>query len=194
MSIRVICFLAAFVLGGPGVLLLGDAAFLRTKGWLAERLILRAWREHLHDGAIHRPWAWADLFPVAELRVPQRGIRRMVLSTAAGSGMAYGLGHLDGTAEPGRSGNVVLVGHRDKWARFMEELETGDEVRLDIRGGSRLYRVARCEVVPREATEVAGRWGGDRLTMITCYPFGGLTRSRWRYVITCVPETNGTVE
>ncbi len=171
------------------MLLLGDAACLRAKGWLAERLIERAFEAHLRDGRPHRPWRFADFHPVARLDAPRVRARRIVLSGAAGSSMAFGLGHVDGTALPGRPGACALAGHRDSWAAFLEQLRPGDELRLVTWSGTRVYRVSTTEVVSKDRAELLDDDGGSRLTLVTCYPFSGLLRSPWRYVVRCAAAT-----
>jgi len=39
-------------------------------------------------------------------------------------------------------------------------------------------------VVPRDQTDLLDPTPQDRLTLLTCYPFGALLRSPWRYVVT----------
>ncbi len=51
----------------------------------------------------------------------------------------------------------------------------------------RRYTVRDLEVLPQGRIDVVDRAGEDRLTLITCYPFGGLLRSRWRLVIAATP-------
>jgi sortase A len=171
--------------------LAGGAALLAEQGWLgakaalAEQLIDRAFIAHLHDGRPHRPWNWADTHPIARLEVPRLGIRRTVLAGCSGSSMAFGPGHIDGSAEPNQPGNCALGGHRDSWFGFLRELRHGDEILLRTREGLVRYRVGRIAVRsmwdagPLEPTEQR------RLTLITCYPFDGLRRTEWRYVVTC---------
>jgi sortase A len=179
---------AAALAGGSGMLLLGEQTYLKGKGWLAGRLIERAYAAHLADGKPHRPWSWADHRPIAGLE-----LRRIVLSGASGGSMAFGLAHLDGTALPGERGNCVLAGHRNTWASFLERLRVGDELQVETRAGRLSYRVHRLSIVRKEAVEVLEPSGDERLTFITCYPFRGLASSPWRYVVTCprIPASAG---
>jgi len=182
---RVALAVAALSCGG---LLLGEQAWLAVKARLAAVLIDHALEAHLRDGAVHRPWSWADTYPVARLEVPRLGIRRHVLSGASGSSLAFGPGHVDGTAAPNTHGNCVLAGHRDSWFAFLEELRDGDRVQLRAHGSVRRYEVVETRVVSMwdaEAVEAAGR---EELTLITCFPFDGLLPSPWRYVVRCEPE------
>jgi sortase A len=176
---------ALLVTGGA---LLGQQAWLWGKAALAERLIERAFDAHLDDGRVHLPWRWADTWPVARLEVPRLGVRRIVLTGASGSTLAFGPGHVDGTALPNRSGNSAVAGHRDSWFAFLRELDRGDRVVLTTHDEVRVYTVVETAVRSMWDVEVLEPSAGRRLTLITCYPFDGPPRSPWRYVVTGAEE------
>jgi sortase A len=190
VTVRRLLVASAAVAGAAGLLLLGDQACRRAKGALAARLVERACAAHLADGRPHRPWSWADHHPVARIDVPRLGVRRVVLSGASGSSLAFALGHVDGTALPGSPGNCVVTGHRDTWAAFLERVRVGDEIRVETRLGVRAYRVRSLEVVSEDEVEILEPVGETRLTLFTCYPFSGLVRSPWRLVVTCEPAAS----
>jgi sortase A len=175
---------ACVILGG---LLLGQQAWLAAKARLAGHLIDQAFAAHLVDGKAHPPWSWADTHPVGRLEVPRLGVRRTVLAGASGSSLAFGPGHVDGTAAPNGPGNSVVAGHRDSWFAFLEQLRLGDEVVVTTGDGVRRYRVAKIDVHSMWDAEVATSIGDTRLTLVTCYPFDGLVGSTHRYVVTCLP-------
>ncbi len=176
---------AAGVLAVAGSLLVAAELYMRAKSRLAAQLIERALSAHLVDGAAHRPWPWADVAPIARLRVPRLGVQRAVLSGATGATLAFGLGHVDGTAAPGAPGNVALGGHRDHWAAFLAELVPGDRLLLEAHGSRRTCVVTGRSVVAQDAPQALEQTSDDRLTLVTCWPFGGLVGSPWRYVVTC---------
>ncbi len=172
------------LLGGGSIL--GGDLYLGAKAALARVLIRQAFSRHLADGELHPPWSWADMAPVARLDFPGRGIRRYVLTGATGGSLAFDVGHIDGTALPNRSGNSVLTGHRDGRFAFLEELEEGDPVMVRTFAVVREYRVASVSVVQAGDATVLEN-DGDRLTLVTCWPFGGMTPSTLRYVVSCRP-------
>lgn len=189
MKIRRTLFAVSLVLAVSGVSLLGGQAYMRTKALAAALLIERAWAWHLIDGRPHRPWSWADTHPIARLEIPRLGVRRTVLEGASGSSLAFGLGHVSGTAFPGTPGNAAIAGHRDSWAAFLKDLRAGDEVRLQTRSGDwQGYRVTGIDIVSRHETRVLDPGSSSRLTLITCYPFDGVLRSPWRYVVSAALE------
>jgi sortase A len=182
--LHVLVSLAPLVLGA---VLLAEQGWLDAKAALAGILIDRAFAAHLEDRRVHRPWRWADTHPIARLAVPRLGVRRTVLEGSSGSSMAFGPGHVDGTAAPNRPGNCVLAGHRDSWFAFLGRLEIGDEVTLRTPDGLERYAVSDISVRSRRDTAVLGPTPGWRLTLITCYPLDGILRSDLRYVVTCRP-------
>jgi sortase A len=175
---------ACVVLGG---LLLAEQGWIAAKAAVARQLIDRAFAAHLRDGRDHRPWSWADTHPMARLSVPQLGVERTILSGASGASLAFGPGHVDGTARPNAAGNCVVAGHRDSWFAFLEDLRAGDELVLETRDGVRRYRVVTTAVHSMWDGEVSAGTMATRLTLVTCYPFGALTGSDLRYVVVAEP-------
>jgi sortase A len=175
--------LAGAILLLPGSLLLARAGWIKAKGAVGEVLIDRALAATLEDGRARRPWSWADMHPVARVIVPRLGIERPVLSNASGPALAFGIGHVDGTAGPAAAGNCVLAGHRDSWAAFLADLRVADTVVIEAPGRRAAYRVASTGVVRFDDARVLRDEGDDRLTLVTCWPFRGWLHSPWRYVV-----------
>ncbi len=167
--------------------LAGRSTWMGAKGILAEHLIARAFAAHVQDGEVHRPWSWADVHPVASLEVPRLGVRRYVLTGASGSSLAFGVGHLDGTSPPNSDGNCVLTGHRDTRFAFLEELRVGDELILNSRRESRAWVVEALAIVDDTEIDLLEETSSRLLTLMTCYPFHGLTPGPQRFVVWCRP-------
>ena len=184
-------FAGAVLLLGAGGALLGHRGYLEAKAILAGRLIDRAFAAHLRDSKAHRPWTWADTYPIAILELERLGIRRSVLAGASGTSLAFGVGHIDGTAWPNAPGNCALAGHRDRTFAFLEQVRPGDVLRLRTAGSIREYVVDGAAVVARTDTGALQPAGDRRLTLVTCYPFNGLLRSPWRYVVTASAVAHG---
>ena len=191
MRARRVLLSGAILLLGAGGALLGRRGYLEAKAVLAGHLIERAFAAHLRDGQPHRPWTWADTYPIAALELDRLGVRRTVLTGASGTSLAFGAGHIDGTARPNRRGNCVLAGHRDGAFAFLEEVRPGDVLRLRVADSVREYVVDGAGVVARTDIAALGPTIDRRLTLVTCYPFAGLLKSPWRYVVTAAAAGPG---
>jgi LPXTG-site transpeptidase (sortase) family protein len=85
------------------------------------------------------------------------------------------IGHHEGTANPGETGNMVLAGHRDinsALFRELDRLEPGDDVFVSNTLGEYHYVVQESMVVGPDHTEVMDPTPDRRLTLITCTPIG----------------------
>ena len=89
------------------------------------------------------------------------------------------IGHHEGTANPGETGNVVLAGHRDinsALFRELDRLKPGDEVFVSNSLGEYRYVVNDSFVVGPSHTEVMDPTTDKRVTLITCTPIGLATQ------------------
>ncbi|MFL5732960.1 MAG: sortase, partial [Chloroflexia bacterium] len=97
------------------------------------------------------------------------------------------IGHHEGTANPGETGNVVLAGHRDinsALFRELDRLKPGDEVFVSNGLGQEFkYVVKESFVVTPDHTEVMDPTDDKRVTLITCTPIGLATQ---RLVVTAI--------
>ena len=177
------------------VLQFGQAGYIQAKAWLAQTLISQAWQKTLAGQTQVKPWPWADTWPVARLRVPARGVELYVLAGSQGRTLAFGPGHVFGTADPGEAGNSVIGGHRDTHFAFLQWLQAGDAVAVEMPSGEvATYQVTEQRVVDKDDTGVmAPVPDAPRLTLVTCYPFDALRAGGpLRYVVTAEPAVPGT--
>jgi sortase A len=179
--------LLAFVLG-TGFLLHG--AYIPAKAWVAQMLLDAAWDRRLAGAANGRPWPWADTMPLARLRQPRLGIDQIVLEGASGRVLAFGPGHIFGSARPGEAGNVVISGHRDTHFRWLARVRGGDELMLQTDDGrNRSYRVVQTSVHHESDIGLLDPLEGDQLRLLTCYPFDAVAPgTTQRYVVTALPS------
>src|SRR5215831_4456000 len=128
----------------------GGGFAIRAKAILAQILVRDAWARTLAGERQAKPWPWADTWPVARLAIPERNIDLFVLAGANGRTIAFGPGHVFGTALPGDEGNSVIGGHRDTHLAFLRDTKPGTEIRVQRPDGP------------------------TRITLVTCYPFDAL--------------------
>ena len=181
---------AALLVALAGAGSCGQGAWILAKAGLAQILLLRA-GQHTRAGELRaRPWSWADTWPVARLQAPRHDAGMIVLAGASGSVLAFGPGHLDGTALPGTAGNSVIAGHRDTHFEFLRAVEPDDEIRIETPDGvEHRYRVTATRVVDESDTSVLRATAESVLTLVTCYPFRALgPGGPLRYVVQAVKE------
>jgi sortase A len=104
--------------------------------------------------------------------------------------MAFGPGHLEGTAAPGESGNCVITAHRDTHFEPLQRLQRGDPIDFETASGKPArYLVQETFVVDENDTSILLDDGADRLTLVTCWPFDAvLPGSPYRYVVVAAPQ------
>ncbi len=155
-----------------GLWQVGQAGYIHLKARLAQVLVQEAWAETLAGATQVRPWPWADTWPVARLQLPDQDIDLIVLAGASGGTLAFGPGHLDGTAAPGSLGHSILSGHRDTHFAFLRKVENGSEVRIQSPDGKwRSYQVTDRQIIDSRYARLAAGTGEAALTLVTCYPF-----------------------
>lgn len=174
------------------LLCLGKGSWIYLKASLAQVLIERSWNRALEgkEGESLAPWPWADTFPVARLEVPRLRKVSFILSGSSGRTLAFGPGHVAGTASPGAPGNSVIGGHRDTHFFYLEDLRLGDEVRIEGPSGElRRFRVEDLAIVDHRDSRPLAPSDDRRLTLITCYPFDApIPGGPLRWVVTAAGE------
>lgn len=151
------------------------ALWIPAKAELAQLLLQDAWARAQHGISAPRPWPWADTWPVARLLSEQHDVDLFVLAGAQGSSLAFGPGHVDGTALPGSAGNAAVGGHRDTSFAFLERVQLGDVLEIETRAGERVrYAVVETAIVDERDARALQDEPGRALTLITCWPFHAL--------------------
>lgn len=185
--------LIALVILITGGCLTVRALYLRAKAELAGILIRRAWDQSLQTGTPHKPWPWADTYPVARLQIPRLGYDEIVLDGATPRTLAFGPARLYSGANFGEPGNLVLAGHRTSWFRPLESVEQGDSIQVQWfkarpgHPGERSYRVSTIQIVDPHDVNLLAPTDDDALTLITCYPFDHSPRSPLRFIVRAEP-------
>jgi sortase A len=103
-----------------------------------------------------------------------------------------GVGWIEGTAPPGRDGNVGIAGHRDGFFRPLKDVAPGDRIELRTRAGVRTYRVSDTEIVNPEDVYVLQPRAMPSLTLVTCYPFYYIGSAPQRFIVHATLEGDGS--
>lgn len=109
------------------------------------------------------------------LLIPEVGISMPILTGELYESLDHGA-WLTGS-RPGQKGNTVIFGHRFKYLPPMSNtmfrldgLEVGDTFTVRWADTEHIYRVAEKRVVEPTEISVAGDFGDERVTLITCTP------------------------
>ena len=117
------------------------------------------------------------------LSIPRVDLSAVVLHGSDPQTLRRGPGHLEDTALPGESGNVVIAGHRDSFFWPLRNIQLGDDIFIDTPEGQFRYRVASVRVVNLRDVSVLGATDEPVLTLITCYPFWVFGNAPDRFVV-----------
>ena len=179
--------IGVFLAGG---LLAAHAVSIPAKAVLAQVLLERAWQLTLQDGDAHRPWPWAEHWPVGKLHFPTLGESHVILEGDTGNVLAFapGRNHRSGTLGAFRT--TVISAHRDTHFSNIGQLESGDRIRVEAENGSVTYRVTATRVVDARQSSIRAR---DRreLILVTCWPFDAVDAGgSERYVVVANAEAD----
>jgi sortase A len=173
------------LLAVAGAAAFGGGIYLHAKAELAQWLLHAAWSESRETGAPVKPWPWADTHPVVRLVAPAQDADVLVLAGASGRTLAFGPGHLSGSAVPGDAGNAVITAHRDTHFRFLRTVNPGDELVVErADGGMRHFRIRGAYVADYRELRLPRDTPVPTLTLVTCYPFDAVNPGGpLRYVV-----------
>jgi len=178
-----------------GLWQVGEGIYIHAKARLAQALLEQAWTKTQQGEQRVTPWPWADTWPVARLSVPKLKINLIVLAGDSGRTLAFGPGHNFASASLGEMGNSFISGHRDTHFQFLQYLQYGDRVLLELPDGQyKVYRVGQATVVDARQAWVENDQQTSRLSLITCYPFDAIVPGgSQRYIVTAIevePQPN----
>ncbi|WP_315759541.1 MULTISPECIES: class GN sortase [unclassified Bradyrhizobium] len=177
-------FLIPLAIALAGLALFGHGALIHAKAIVAQVLLDRAFSETIATGRPVKPWSWADTVPVARIEVKRLGVSTIALAGSSGQALAFGAGHVEGTAEPGEPGIAVYSAHRDTHFRFLRDVRIGDEIDVVRRDGKAFrYRADAARVVRFDASGIDPATDRAELVLSTCWPFDALTQGPERYVL-----------
>ena len=113
------------------------------------------------------------------IRIPKISVNLPVYHGTSELTLASGAGHLYGSSLPvgGKNTHSVITGHRGlvEAAMFtrLDEMRVGDYFYLDVMGHTLGYMVDRItEIEPNDTSQLKITSGEDRVTLMTCTPYG----------------------
>ena len=168
-----------------GIWFIGQGSYIHAKAVFAQYLLENAWTETLQGQKEVKPWPWADTWPIARLSAPAYGISHIVLAGASGSSLAFGPGHLFGSANPGEKGNIIISGHRDTHFSFLKDIKKGDHIELQSKQKTSAYQITNIQIIDKTKVDNIPADSKNKLILITCYPFDAISAGGpLRYMVT----------
>ena len=183
-------FTAAGVALGYCVFFLADAWFYQRRESLAfRRLLQQETRMKPPTARAHSAQHLADVPAVVKdgligsIEIPRLGVSAVLTEGTDERTLRRAVGHIEGTALPGQSGNVGIAGHRDTFFRPLRNIRRNDLVVLATLSGRYSYRVTSTKVVAPNAVEVLAPSIGETITLVTCYPFYYVGSAPDRFIV-----------
>jgi len=124
--------------------------------------------------------------PLAVVRIPRIHLEVAVLPGTDDFTLNRGVGHISGTALPGKDGNSGIAGHRDGFFRGLKDMVLGDAIELETLDGKETYRIERMWVVTPEDVSVLEPTPARSVTLVTCFPFYHVGPAPQRFIVRAV--------
>jgi len=179
------------------VLLLSYTGFAIVDAWLFQRRESRDLDRLLHDRRVASqaaPQPESAALPVAmetaapdsligRIEIPRLLLSVVVMEGVGRTTLRRAVGHIPGTALPGRPGNVGLAGHRDTFFRPLKDLRIKDEILFSTLKGNYKYVVVSLTIVDPDDVGVLAASRENVLTLVTCYPFYYIGPAPQRWIV-----------
>ena len=175
----------AFCLIALALVSLARVSATPIKAAVGQYLLNAAWEETLNTDVISKPWANADFHLIGKLTIQRLNISRVILSSASGEAMSWGVGSVIPFKSSSVNSPIILAGHRDTHMKFMSKLRIGDHLDFQSYDGStKSYKIVASEVTTTPQLTLNDQAkNNDKLILTTCWPFNGVQSGPERYVM-----------
>jgi sortase A len=170
-----------------GVLALAYVALALFNAWQFQRAASRTLENQIHAEEQHailpagHPAKEGDL--LGRMEIPSIGVSVMILQGTTPQTLRLGVGHIDGTALPGESGNIGIAGHRDTFFHGLKDIRRDDEIQLQTVDEIARYKVDWIQITAPSDGGIVSLTTESGLTLVTCYPFHYIGAAPERYVV-----------
>jgi len=117
------------------------------------------------------------------IEIPRLGVDADIHEGDDAATLRVSVGHIPGTALPGKRGNVALAAHRYSHFRGLRNARCGDRITVTTPGGEYLYEVDSIRVVEISQVEVLNPTPDPTLTLVTCFPFDYVGEAPQRLIV-----------
>jgi sortase A len=120
---------------------------------------------------------------LGRIQIPRIALSVVVLQGTTSQTLRLGVGHIDGTALPGESGNIGIAGHRDTFFRGLKDIHKDDKILLQTAAGTARYDVDWIQITAPDDGGIVVPTTESALTLVTCYPFHYVGSAPERFVV-----------
>jgi len=119
--------------------------------------------------------------PIGRIEIDAIGVNKVLMNGTDTATLQAGPGRYPQTPLPGVGSTTAVAGHRTTYGapfRRINELDRGDEIRVEMPYGAFTYEVERHEVVSPERFEVTKPVGYEQIVLTACHPLYSAAQ-RW---------------
>jgi sortase A len=110
---------------------------------------------------------------IGRIKIDRIGLSIVVVQGTDTGSLQKGPGHYTNTPIPGQPGTVAIAGHRTTYLapfRHINDVQDGDEIRIEMPYAAFTYTVLRHEVVDPSDVGIIKPVGFDQLVLTACHP------------------------
>jgi sortase A len=118
---------------------------------------------------------------IGRIEIPRIAQDIVIVQGTDTASLQKGPGHYKATSLPGQPGTVAIAGHRTTYLapfRKINEIQDGDETRLEMPYAAFTYVVEKHEIVDPGDVEIIDPVGYERLVLTACHPLYSAAQ-RW---------------
>jgi sortase A len=110
---------------------------------------------------------------IGRIKIDRINLDMVVVQGTDTASLQKGPGHYRNTSLPGQPGTTAIAGHRTTYLapfRHIDQIEDGDEIRVEMPYAAFTYAVQRHEVVDPSDVGILKPVGYDQLVLTACHP------------------------
>ena len=101
----------------------------------------------MEDKNNHKPWSWADTYPVFKLSFPRIAEKSYVIAGSSGRNLAFSSAHLSNSGLPYENKTTIVSGHRDSHFSYLQDLIIGDTIIANSTNYPNKFRVVSIQII-----------------------------------------------
>jgi sortase A len=171
------------ILFTAAALTLGYCGFVLLDAWMFQQRQTRNLERLPGSPSRQEPTAIPVDGLIGRIEIPRVGLSAVVVEGTDQATLQRAAGHIQGTAVPGRPGNIGIAAHRDTFFRPLRNVRLDDIVTLTTLRAEYRYRVVSTRVVSPHEVSVLNPSKQEILTLVSCFPFYFVGPAPHRFIV-----------